>query len=92
MALMNTKLQCCDWEHYDEYFQHLVTVVATQIQNGELPCADPFNIFMMDFKSEQKFEIAKLYSQHIRQRCLNDLQAIGEPIPHFTYNMQFGNG
>ena len=68
MALMNTKLNCCDWENYDECFKTLVQVVTTQIQNGELHCADPFNIFMMDFTGEQKFEIAKLYSQHIKLR------------------------
>ena len=67
---MNCKLTCCDWENYDEYFQNLVQTVTAQVQKGELPCADPFNIFMMDFTSDQKFEIAKLYSQHIKQRTL----------------------
>ena len=62
MALMNTKVTCCDWENFDEYFKNLVHVVTIQVQNGELPCVDPFNIFMLDFTSEQKFEIAQLYS------------------------------
>ena len=85
MELMNTKLACCDWENYDEYFQHLVNVVTAQVQRGELPCADPFNIFMMNFTSEQKFEIARLYSEHIKQRTLQGLQAIGEPVPQFSF-------
>lgn len=29
MALMNTKLQCCDWDNYDEYFKVLVQAVTT---------------------------------------------------------------
>jgi hypothetical protein len=28
MALMNTKLACCDWENYEEYFAHLITIVS----------------------------------------------------------------
>ena len=92
MELMNTKLACCDWENYDEYFQHLVNVVTAQVQRGELPCADPFNIFMMNFTSEQKFEIARLYSEHIKQRTLQGLQAIGEPVPQFSFQGSFGMG
>ena len=34
MALMNTKLTCCDWDNYNEYFNHLVKVVTEQVQNG----------------------------------------------------------
>ena len=85
MELMNTKLACCDWENYDEYFQHLVNVVTAQVQRGKLPCADPFNIFMMNFTSEQKFEIARLYSEHIKQRTLQGLHAIGELVPQFSF-------
>ena len=28
MALMNTKLTCCDWDNYDEYFRSLVEAVT----------------------------------------------------------------
>jgi hypothetical protein len=30
-------------------------MVREQISKGELPAADPFNVFMMDFTSEEKF-------------------------------------
>lgn len=55
MALMNTKLACCDWENYHEYFKTLAQMVRAQIKQGEMPVADPFNIFMMEFTSEEKF-------------------------------------
>ena len=52
MALMHTKLSCCDWENYDGLFQHLLNLVTQQVQMGELPAADPFNSFMLDFTAE----------------------------------------
>jgi len=58
MALLTTKLSCCDWEGYHDYFGALAQMVRAQISRGELPVADPFNIFMMEFTSDEKFRIA----------------------------------
>ena len=58
MALMNTKLQCCDWTNYSYYFTTLAAMVRHSISVGEMPVADPFNIFMMEFTCEEKFQIA----------------------------------
>lgn len=52
MALINTKIICCDWEYQEQYFACLMQAVSEQVDRGELPCADPFNIFMMDFTPE----------------------------------------
>ena len=73
MALMHTKLNTCNWENFDELFQHLLNLVTQQIQMGELPAADPFNSFMLDFSPEQKFEIAKLYSEHYKRKTMLNL-------------------
>ena len=52
---------------------------------GELPAADPFNSFMLDFTAEQKYEIAKLYSEHYKQKTMMNLQSMGIPMPQFKY-------
>lgn len=52
---------------------------------GQLPAADPFNSFMLDFTSEQKFEIAKLYAEHYKQKTLQGLLSMNIPIPKFQY-------
>jgi len=39
--------------------------------------ADPFNIFMMEFSSEEKLQIAKLYSKHTLTKTLQTLKALG---------------
>lgn len=52
MALMNAKSVCCDWENYQQCFTYLFDVVKAQIESGEVPCADPFNIFMLNFSPE----------------------------------------
>lgn len=44
--LCGIKLQCCDWEQQDEYYTHLYTLVSKQMAAGEVPCVDPFTIFM----------------------------------------------
>ena len=38
-----------------------------------MPVADPFNIFMMEFTSEEKLQIAKLYSQHTLKKTIMTL-------------------
>ena len=51
--LCNAKLFCCDWEQQDEYYTHLFNLVSKQMDSTELPCVDPFSIFMYhQFSSE----------------------------------------
>ena len=87
MALLHTKLICCDWQNYDELFKQLLTQVTTQVHSGELPVADPFNSFMLDFTADQKFEIARKYSEYIKQQTHLSIQSMGAQIPEFKYQL-----
>lgn len=51
-AMCNAKQFCCDWEQYDECFEHLFSLVSKQMDSGELPCIDPFSLFMYNFTPE----------------------------------------
>ena len=45
--LCNAKLHCCDWEQQDDYYQHLYDLTCKQMESADqLPCVDPFSIFM----------------------------------------------
>jgi lipopolysaccharide biosynthesis regulator YciM len=44
--LCKAKLTCCDWDQQDECYNHLFSLVSKQMEAGELPCVDPFTIFM----------------------------------------------
>jgi tetratricopeptide (TPR) repeat protein len=45
-ALCNAKQYSCDWEEQAECSDHLFKLVKKQIEEGELPCVDPFSLFM----------------------------------------------
>lgn len=85
MALMNAKSNCCDWENYQQCFTYLFDIVKAQVESGEVPVADPFNIFMLNFTPEQKFMIAKSYSQFIKNQTLNSFTNLGKAVPTYRY-------
>jgi hypothetical protein len=36
------------------------------MEQGELPCVDPFSLFMFNFSPEQKLLITKRYAEHVK--------------------------
>lgn len=58
VKLFKTKNASCDWSDYDQFVFHLKKIVIKQFQNGELPCVDPFQLFMIDFTMEEKLLIS----------------------------------
>lgn len=40
---------------------------------GELPCVDPFSLFMFNFTPEQKFLVTKRYAEHVKTNTMKTL-------------------
>jgi hypothetical protein len=64
MKLFQTKMACCDWKDYNKFTQRLKEVVLFQYNNGELPCVDPFDMFMIDWTMEDKLLISNKWAEN----------------------------
>lgn len=51
-AMCNAKQFCCDWDEINECFVHLYNLTAKQMDQGDIPCVDPFSLFMYNFTPE----------------------------------------
>lgn len=63
VKLFVTKGACCDWYQYDWLVEHLKYILLQQFRNGEMPCIEPFTLFMLDFSMEDKLIISKKWAQ-----------------------------
>ena len=69
MKLFKTKMSCCDWKDYFRFTQHLKEIVLKQYNNGELPCVDPFTLFMIDFTMDDKLLISNKWAESEKQKA-----------------------
>ena len=69
MKLFNTKMACCDWKDYFQFTEHLKTIVLNQFQKGEVPCVDPFSLFMIDFSMDDKLLISEKWAESEKQKA-----------------------
>lgn len=58
VKLFVTKGACCDWYQYDWLVEHLKHILLQQFRNGQMPCIEPFTLFMLDFSMEDKLIIS----------------------------------
>jgi protein O-GlcNAc transferase len=54
---------------------------------GELPCVDPFSLFMYNFSPEQKLMIAQRFAQHAKDNTLKVLKASGIDYKPFQFQL-----
>ena len=71
MKLFNTKMACCDWKNYDQFTQHLKEIVLKQYSHGEVPCVDPFSLFMIDFSMDDKLLISVRWAESEKQKAFD---------------------
>ena len=74
MKLFNTKMQCCDWNNYYDYVDNLKKIIMKQYGNGDLPCIDPFSMFMLDFRMEDKLIISKKWAESEKIKAFQDMK------------------
>lgn len=80
MKLFVTKGACCDWHQYDWLVEHLKYILLQQFRHGEMPCIEPFTLFMLDFSMEDKLIISQKWAQSQTNLALEQLkQASIEP-------------
>ncbi len=84
-AMCNAKQYCCDWDQTEDCFNHLYTLVSKQMEANELPCVDPFSLFMYNFTPEQKFLITKRYAEHVKTTTMKTLNAQGLTFNGFEH-------
>ena len=77
MKLFNTKMACCDWRDYFKFTQHLKEIVLKQYTNGEVPCVDPFSLFMIDFSMEDKLLISARWAESEKQKAYDQMKRSG---------------
>lgn len=91
MKLFNTKMACCDWKDYEKFTQHLKEIVLKQYTHGEVPCVDPFSLFMIDFSMEDKLLISVRWAESEKQKAYDQMKRNGinffEPYKHQMLNV-----
>jgi tetratricopeptide (TPR) repeat protein len=63
MKLFNAKTASCDWSDYQMYQDHLKKIVIKQYQKGQVPCVDPFSLFMLDYSMHDKLIISQKWAE-----------------------------
>jgi hypothetical protein len=86
VKLFKTKNASCDWSDYFELTQHLKSIVIKQFQNEELPCVDPFQLFMIDFSMQDKLMISVKWAQNEKKKAYDQMKRDGiwnfQPFQH----------
>lgn len=86
MKLFNTKMACCDWKDYFEFTEHLKQIVLKQYRNGEMPCVDPFSLFMIDFSMDDKLLISAKWAHNEKLKAYEQMKTNGlhcfQPFQH----------
>lgn len=86
MKLFNTKMACCNWKNYFEFIEHLKSIVLRQFKAGEVPCVDPFSLFMIDFSMDDKLLISYKWAEQEKQKAFEQMKRSGiqkfEPFRH----------
>jgi len=93
MKLFNTKMACCDWSQYDEFNTHLKEIVLKQFMNGEMPCVDPFSLFMIDFSMDDKLLISTKWAENEKTKAIKKMKSDGihyfVPFQHQQIDFDF---
>lgn len=74
MKLFQTKMACCDWKDDVQFVQHLKQILIKQFQNGELPCIDPFSLFMIDFTLDEKLLISAKWAENEKAKAFEQMK------------------
>ena len=53
----------CDWDNYQLYQDHLKKILIHQYKKGQLPCVDPFSLFMLDYDMSDKLIISQKWAE-----------------------------
>ena len=77
MKLYNTKMACCDWKDYSKFVEHLKAIVIKQFTLGEVPCVDPFSLFMIDFTMKDKLLISQKWAENEKQKAFEQVRQQG---------------
>lgn len=71
IKLFNTKQASCDWRYFDRSIEHLKFIVLKQYNNGEVPCIDPFSLFMLNFTMQDKLVISMKWAEAEKKKAFN---------------------
>jgi hypothetical protein len=74
MKLYNTKMACCDWKDYFQFVEHLKSIVIKQFTNGDVPCVDPFSLFMIDFTMNDKLLISAKWAENEKAKAFEQIK------------------
>lgn len=55
------------------------------MDQGELPCVDPFSLFMYNFSPEQKLMIASKFANHAKENTLSVVKAANINFKGFNF-------
>lgn len=61
--------------------------------NGEMPCVDPFSLFMIDFSMDDKLLISTKWAENERKKAIKQMKSDGvhyfEPFQHQLIDFDF---